>query len=240
MVEKSRDARPESDEIALPKPPPQTGRQRRLVLDMPSWLPLERLPRPVMIALAAAVVVGLIVGTTVPFAAGWLGQEDLETFGYPGIFLANFLGTATVFVPVPGLTAAGQALVVAGSQTLWTPGVVVAAALGMTLAESTAYLAGAVGRGMAEQRQMPVGGRLGKWLRRGAGWVDWLMARYGFATLLTLSAIPNPLFEFAGITAGAVRMNFWRFLVAVGIGKTTRVILIVIIGNAFLEFFGIT
>jgi membrane protein YqaA with SNARE-associated domain len=234
MVEESPDARSPSDEIALPEPPP-----RRLVVDMPSWLPLERLPRPLIIGLAALVVVGLVVGTTVPFGAGWLGEDDLETFGYPGIFLANFLGTATVFVPVPGLTAAGQALIVAGSQTLWTPGVVVAGALGMTLAESTAYLAGMVGRGVAEQRQMPVGGRLGEWLRRAAGWVDWLMARYGFATLLTLSAIPNPLFEFAGITAGAVRMHFWRFLVAVGIGKTTRVILLVIIGDAFLDFFGI-
>jgi membrane protein DedA with SNARE-associated domain len=234
MVEESPDARPESDEIGLPEPP-----RRRLVLDMPSWLPLERVPRPLLIALAAVVVVGLVVGTTVPFGVGWLGEDDLETFGYPGVFLANFLGTATVFVPVPGLTAAGQALIVAASQTLWTPGVVVAGASGMTLAESTAYLAGVVGRGVAEQRQMPVGGRMGGWLRRGAGWVDWLMARYGFGTLLVLSAVPNPLFEFAGITAGAVRMNFWRFLLAVGVGKTTRVILLVIIGDAFLDFFGI-
>jgi membrane protein YqaA with SNARE-associated domain len=55
------------------------------------------------------------------------------------------------------------------------------------------------------------------------------MSHYGFATLLVLSAVPNPVFEFAGITAGAVRMNFWRFLLAVGIRKTIRVILLVII-----------
>ena len=234
MADERTKAPAQDDSIALPEPPP-----RRLVLDMPTWLPLDRVPRPLMIAVAAAVLVALVAGTSVPFGLGWVDQGELETFGYPGIFLANFLGTATVFVPVPGLTAAGQALIVAGSHTLWDPGVVVAGAAGMTLAESTAYLAGAVGRGMAEERQMPVGGRLGERLRRAAGWVDWLMARYGFATLLVLSAVPNPLFEFAGITAGAVRMNFWRFLLAVGIGKTTRVILLVIIGNAFLDFFGI-
>ena len=222
------------DDLALPEPPP-----RRLVLDMPSWLPLDRVPRPLLIAVAAALVAALVAGTTVPFGAGWLDQDDLETFGYPGIFLANFLGTATVFVPVPGLTAAGQALIVAGSQTLFTPGVVVAGAAGMTLAESTAYLAGAVGRGMAEERQMPVGGRLGERVRRAAGWVDWLMARYGFVTLLVLAGVPNPLFEFAGITAGAVRMNFWRFLFAVAIGKTARVVLLVIIGQALLDAFEI-
>jgi len=86
---------------------------------------------------------------------------------------------------------------------------------------------------------MPLGGRLGRWLHRGADRVDWLMARYGFVTLLVLSAVPNPLFEFAGITAGAVRMNFWRFLLAVAIGKTARVILLVIIGQALLDLFQI-
>lgn len=233
-MEEQAKARPDGEEIALPEPP-----QRRLVLDMPSWLPLDRLPRWAMIVAAAIALLALIVGTTVPFASGWLDQGDLEAFGYPGIFLANFLGTATVFVPVPGLTAAGQALIVAGSRTLWDPGVVVAGASGMTLAESTAYLAGVVGRGVAEERQMPLGGRIGGWLRRAAGWVDWLMAHYGFMTLLVLSAVPNPLFEFAGITAGAVRMNFWRFLLAVAIGKTTRVIILVIVGQAFLDLFEI-
>ena len=236
MAEERAKVPAQDNDIALPEPPP-----RRLVLDMPSWLPLDRVPRPVMIAVAAVVLVALVAGTTVPFAAGWVDQDDLEALSYPGLFLANFLGTATVFVPVPGLTAAGQALIVAGPRDLGLNpvGVVAAGAAGMTLAESTAYLAGAVGRGVAEERKMPVGGRLGKSLRRAAGWVDWLMARYGFATLLVLSAVPNPLFEFAGITAGAVRMNFWRFLLAVGVGKTMRVIILVIVGDAFLDFFGI-
>ena len=204
---------------------------------MPSWLPAERISRLAMIAAAMAVLVGLLVGTTVPLAAGWVGQDDLEAFGYPGIFLANFLGTATVFFPVPGLTAAGQALIVAGAERLWTPGVVIAGASGMTLAESTAYLTGTVGREVAGQRQDLMKGRFGEWMRRGSAQVDRLMASYGFLTLLVLSAVPNPLFEFAGIAAGAVRMNFWWFLLAVGIGKTARVIILVIVGQALLDLF---
>jgi membrane protein DedA with SNARE-associated domain len=216
----------------LPEPP-----HRRIVLDAPSWFPSEKFPRGMIMAALAVLVVVLIAGTAVPFAAGWLDQDDLETFGYPGIFLANFFGTATGFVPVPGLTAAGQGLIVAGSDSLNPFGVIIAGASGMTLAESTAYVTGAVVRGVAEDRPMPVGGRLGRWMHRAAGWVDWLMARYGFGTLLLLSAVPNPFFEFAGITAGAVRMNFWRFLLAVGIGKTIRVVLLVIIGQALLDAF---
>jgi membrane protein DedA with SNARE-associated domain len=212
-------------------------RQRKIVLDMPSWVPTEKIPRRLMIGLMVVFLLALIIGTTVPFAAGWLDEDDLETLGLPGIFLANFLGTATVFVPVPGLTAAGQTLIVVGSETLWVPGVIIAGSAGMTLAESTAYVAGVVGRNAAEERDVRLKGRFGRAMSRIAGWIDWLMARYGFVTLLVLSAIPNPFFEFAGITAGAVRMNFWKFLVAVGIGKTTRVILLVIIGQALIDFF---
>lgn len=214
-------------------PPPP----RRIVLDTPSWIPIEKFPRKVIIGSLAVFVLAVVLGTAVPFFAGWIDQDDLEAFGYPGIFLANFFGTATIFIPVPGLTAAGQALIVAGPRDLdLNPiGVVVCGASGMTLAEATAYATGAIGRGVAEERPMPLGGRIGSVMRRAARWIDWLMARYGFATLLILSAVPNIFFEFAGITAGATRMNFWRFLLAVAIGKTTRVILLVIIGDALLD-----
>ena len=210
---------------------------RRIVLDMPSWVPTERLPRGLIIALLAFVLVAITAAVAVPFAVGWVEQDDLETYGYAGIFLANFLGTATGFIPVPGLTAAGQGLIVVGAENLWDPGVVIAGSLGMTLAESTAYLTGTVVRGVAEERPMPFRGRLGRATHRVVRWIDWLMAHYGFLTLLALSAVPNPFFEFAGITAGAVRMNFWRFLLAVGIGKTTRVVLLVVIGQALLDLF---
>lgn len=212
---------------------------RRLVLDVPSWLPVERVPRPLLIGGAAVLILALIVGIGVAPVLLGVDQEDLETLGYPGIFVATFLGTATLFFPVPGLTAAGQALVVAGGETLNPVAVVAVAAAGMTLAETTAYAAGAIGRGVAEERQMPLGGRLGEWLRAAAGWVDWLMARYGFVTLMVLAGVPNPLFEFAGITAGAVRMNFWRFLLAVAIGKTARAVLLVVVGDAVLDAFEI-
>lgn len=223
---------PPLEDGLIPEPP-----HRRIVLDAPSWVPTEKIPRGLVLIGVAFLLLLFVAGTAIPFAVGWLSQSDLEAFGYPGIFLANFFGTATGFVPVPGLTAAGQGLIVVSSRSLNPVGVVIAGSLGMTLAESTAYATGAVVRGAAEERPMPVGGRLGRWMHRAAGWVDWLMARYGFATLLVLSAVPNPFFEFAGITAGAVRMNFLRFLVAVGIGKTTRVILLVIFGQTLLDIF---
>jgi membrane protein DedA with SNARE-associated domain len=223
-----------SHDAPIAEPPP-----RRIVLDMPSWVPSDKIPQRVLMIGFGVALVAIFAATALPFALGWLSSDSFDNFGYPGIFLANFIGTATGFIPVPGLTAAGQALIVAESRHLFAPAVIVVGASAMTLAESTAYLTGVVGRGIAEEREMPLKGRLGLLMHRAAGWVDWLMARYGFLTLLVLSAIPNPFFEFAGITAGAVRMNFWRFLLAVGIGKTIRVILLVIIGNALIDAFDI-
>jgi len=208
--------------------------RRKIVIDMPSWVPSEKVPRRLLLALLAVVLLAGLLLSIVPFAAGWVSEEDFRKFGYAGIFFANFLGTATGFIPVPGLTAAGQGLIIWGSQELWVPAVVVVGASAMTMAESTAYLTGSIGRGIAEERE-PIKGRIGEWMSRFARWVDWLMARWGFLTLLVLSAIPNPFFEFAGVTAGAVRMNFPRFIVAVGIGKTIRVILLVVIGDALID-----
>jgi membrane protein DedA with SNARE-associated domain len=209
----------------------------RIVLDAPSWIPTEKLPRTLIIGSLAAFVLIVVAGTAIPFSLGWIDQGDLEAFGYPGIFLANFFGTATVFIPVPGLSAAGQALIVEGPRSLdLSPiGVIIAGAAGMTLGEATAYASGAIGRGIAEEKPMPLGGRIGSMLRRAARWIDWLILHYGFATLLILSAVPNFFFEFAGITAGATRMNFWRFMLAVAIGKTIRVLALVVLGDALLD-----
>ena len=217
------------------EPPPP----RRIVLDSPSWIPTEKFPRKVIIASLLVFVVAVVAGTAIPFSLGWIDQDDLEAIGYPGIFLANFFGTATVFIPVPGLTAAGQALIVQGPRELnLNPiGVIIAGASGMALGEATAYAAGAFGRGVAEERKMPLGGRIGSILRRAARWIDWLILHYGFVTLLVLSAVPNFFFEFAGITAGATRMNFGRFMLAIAIGKTIRVIALVLIGDALLDLF---
>jgi membrane protein YqaA with SNARE-associated domain len=65
------------------------------------------------------------------------------------------------------------------------------------------------------------------------------MARYGMLTLFVLAAVPNPVFEIAGLTAGAVRMNFWRFLGPVTAGKVLRGLALAYIGEFSLHFLGL-
>jgi len=173
-------------------------------------------------------MLALTVAAFLPLFLG-LSQKDLEAFGYPGVFLANLLGNTVI--PAPGFTAIGQGLVVALGRTLNPLAVALTAAIAMTVAESTLYLGGRLGRDTMEG---PVQGRLGQVqaMRRVAATINRLMLHYGFVTLLLLSALPNPFLEVAGLAAGAVRMQFFRFLLPVGIGKTIRALILAYLGNA--------
>jgi membrane protein DedA with SNARE-associated domain len=62
------------------------------------------------------------------------------------------------------------------------------------------------------------------------------MSHAGAFTLFLLSALPNPVFEFAGLAAGASRMSFLKFTIAVGLGHLVRVSLLVIAGRELIDF----
>ena len=112
---------------------------------------VQKIPRPLLYTVVAVLLLALLGGMAVlPWLMG-VDQDDLESLGYPGVFIANFVGTATLFVPVPGLTAAGQALIVALAKTHNPWGVAFAGSAGMTLAETTAYTAGRIGRAVREE-----------------------------------------------------------------------------------------
>src|SRR5581483_1011824 len=192
---------------------------------------------PTGAVLGVGILLILALAAVVSFIPLFLGvsSDDMESLGYPGVFLANFIGTATLFFPVPGLTAAGQALIVTLSGSLDRNLVAFLGGAGMASAELTAYAAGRGLRELSAERDMPIKGRIGRWLQKAAARVDWLMLHYGIATLFLLSAVPNPLFEFAGVTAGAVRMNIWKFFTPVVLGKMLRAFLLAYLGQRFLN-----
>lgn len=156
----------------------------------------------------------------------WFGR-----LGYAGVFLANLAGTGTLFIPVPGVTAAAQALIISSADALnpfWT-GVI--GGLGMALGEVTAYVAGMATSLIAREEEIKAPVRFQRLIARITGAVNWLMARYGMPTLFLLSVVPNPLFEVAGWTAGATRYPFLRFMAAVTPGKITRGLLLAYVGE---------
>jgi len=157
--------------------------------------------------------VALSVGITVGIILMRDRLTDLSLYGYPGIFLINLVGNATIILPAPALAtvfAAGGAL-----NPLWL-GVI--AGLGSALGEMTGYLAGIGGRSVIENRRLY--DQFENWMRKAGVFAIFLMA-----------VIPNPVFDVGGMVAGALRMPIPRFLLSCWAGKTVRMILVALIGR---------
>lgn len=199
--------------------------------------PRGRLPAWAPIAFGIAVLAVLLAASVVTWAFGWMDQEDMEDWGYAGVFVTNFLPHVSLFIPLPGMTAVGHGLIIWGAEELNPVLVVIIGTVAMTTAEFTSYLAGVTGRQTAESQQFSIGGRPGEWLKSFWGWLDRFMQRAGYFALFLLSAVPNPFFEFTGITAGALRMNF--LALAVGLGHLVRIILLVVLGHELLDAVGL-
>ncbi len=130
--------------------------------------------------------------------------HEFAAFGYPGIFLIALLANATVFLPAPGI-----AVVFAMGNIFHPLGVGLAAGTGGALGELSGYLAGVSGQTVMERSQL---------YKKIHPWVE----KYGPWTILVLSAIPNPMFDLAGVAAGAVRMPLWQFLLFCWIGQLIK------------------
>jgi membrane protein YqaA with SNARE-associated domain len=140
--------------------------------------------------------------------------RNLEQFGYIGIFLLMFLGNATVLVPVPVLAPLNILLGgIFSSPLLLGLTVGVASSLG----ELVGYLAGYSGSGIVKSSKV---------YKK----IELQVEKYGLWAILFLALIPNPLFDVAGLAAGALGIKWWKFLIAVTIGKTIRAIVFAYIG----------
>lgn len=142
---------------------------------------------------------------------------DLAGYGYVGVFFISLLGNATVILPVPSL-----AVVFAGGGVLNPLLVGLVAGVGEPLGELTGYMAGFGGSAIVEDRER---------FRRVQEWME----RRGFVTVLVLSAIPNPLFDLAGISAGMLHYPVTKFLVACWIGKTIKALAIAHLGSGLFD-----
>lgn len=133
--------------------------------------------------------------------------EEFAVYGYPGIFLVAMMANATVFLPAPGVA------VVFAMGSVFNPlGVALAAGTGGAIGELSGYLAGFSGQAVIENTN--VYDRIQPWVVKYGGW-----------TILVLSAIPNPLFDIAGVAAGIAKMPVRQFLLACWIGQLIKMAL---------------
>jgi membrane protein YqaA with SNARE-associated domain len=144
--------------------------------------------------------------------------ERLRSFGYLGAFFAAALANATVLVPVPYFP-----LLIRLGQVVDPWGVVLAAAAGSACGELAAYYVGRAGRGAAAQT------RFYHWVREQLS-NPWRAPILLFA----LSAPPMPIFDVAGLLAGALGVPVSVFFVSVFLGRIIRMAMVVFIGIGLL------
>jgi membrane protein YqaA with SNARE-associated domain len=177
------------------------------------------------------VIIGLLIVTLIPGLLLLWGAVESSggggTYAYFGVFFVNLMVTIPL-IPVPGLSALGQSVIVAEALThnlKWLIGI--AGGLGMGFGEIPVYYTGTAARYAAEGSEL--GGP--DWFRKPLIWfgrfVERLMKRDAVPTIFILSAVPNPALEVAGISAGASGVGFWRFLVPVVAGKIVRGLILV-------------
>lgn len=138
---------------------------------------------------------------------------------YPAIFGVSIVANATIILPIPGVVLTS----LFGS--VFNPLLVaIAAGMGASLGEMSGYLAGFSGQGIVENS---------KWNDRIQQW----MRQYGPLTILVLAFIPNPLFDIAGITAGALKMKFTKFLLWCALGKILKMLVFALAGEWISSLF---
>ncbi len=164
----------------------------------------ETSPRRTGIPWVRIAAIGLAILITVAIVALSDKIAELAALGYLGAFLIMLVSNATVIMPAPGLV-----FVFAMGSTLnpWLLGL--AAGTGAALGELTGYMAGYGGATPLENTAL---------YNRFDRWMD----RFGPLMILVLSIIPNPLFDMAGLLAGASHMPLWQFLSAAWIGKVVQ------------------
>lgn len=168
----------------------------------------SRLLRPALIGLAA-LAFNIVV---------YLLPIDYSAFGnyaYFGVFLITAIANATVVIPVPYIPIVAR--IAAQSSNVGV--VILAGALGSALGESVAFFVGRSGRAAVEST------RFYTWVQR--------QLRHpwrAFVVLFLLAAPPNPAFDVAGLTAGALGLPFGLFFTAVFLGRIIRMALFALVG----------
>ncbi|MBT3941810.1 MAG: hypothetical protein HOC77_12330 [Chloroflexi bacterium] len=149
------------------------------------------------------------------------GQPASPAVGYTALFLAGLLASVTLFLPVPMI---GMVFISASFLNPFAVGL--AAAAGISAGLWPTYFAGTAGvstvEGIERSRNAMVRGvttRVLGWFRTQPIWASFLLA-----------AIPNPVFDLAGLMAGAAGVPFRNFLLGSFAGKTVQMTVIAMSG----------
>ena len=162
--------------------------------------------------------ISLVIGISISIFLVRDQADKLIVLGYPGVFLISFMAYGTVILPAPGLAVI---FTLAGVLNPLMVGLVAGA--GAAAGEIVGYLAGYSGQSVFEKRKEYE--RVVTWMEKNAP-----------ATIFLLSVIPNPLFDLAGIAAGAFRIPLRIFIFYCWLGETLKMLFFAYLGSLSIGF----
>lgn len=171
---------------------------------------------------AALVLVGISAASLwIALNPEWIAR--FAQWGYVGAFFISLIASASIILPIPGLPLA-MAMGTALNPILL--GIVTG--VGSAIGELSGYAAGASGRILVSDDHESHYRRFERWTNK-----------YGAAAIFLVAVMPIPLFDLAGIAAGASGMPFWQFFLATALGKTVKyIVAILLAAGAFRGLVG--
>ncbi len=163
----------------------------------------------------------LIFSVVLSFAAFFFRDyfKEASYLGLFGIFVINFVSSATFFVSGPAFLT-----VIAGGSIYPPLLVAFVASLGATVGDMVSYLFGFSGRSLAI-----------KSLQKKIWFVviEDVFKAYGTIFVFLFALIPNPLFDALGLFAGVLGMRYTKFFIIVLIGRFSRFVILALIGAKY-------
>jgi membrane protein YqaA with SNARE-associated domain len=168
--------------------------------------------------LAGAVMVAvLVLSLLLALNPEWVLR--FGNWGYAGAFVISLVASASLILPLPGL-----ALVIALGVALNPLLLGIVTGVASALGELMGYALGSSGRFLLSGDQQRHYDRLESWTKQ-----------YGALAIFTVAVLPLPIFDVAGIVAGAIRMPIWSFLIATALGKSIKYTVLILIAAGWFS-----
>ena len=144
--------------------------------------------------------------------------KQFQQYGYLGVFIISAISSATIFFPAPG-----WAFVLAMAKFLDPIALGVTAGVGSAIGEITGYISGhGVSKIISTNNNFK---KIKEWI-----------IKNDLLAIFVLAAVPNPLFDLAGIAAGSLGIKWWRFLIATAAGRIIRYVILAYLGLFTMQF----
>ena len=149
---------------------------------------------------------GLFLLFALPFILLREQIEQMAALGYAGLFAACALSNVSVFLP-----SSSTMFVILAASVLNPALCVLVGGLGTAVGEQCSYLCGRAGASSFDRKADESLGRVHRFVRR-----------HAFLAVFLFALAPLPVFDLAGVAAGADRMPWPKYALAAFLGKTIK------------------